>query len=253
VKKLLFRADRMSLVYRYLLEEGKLDLISQIAVESKLIPIEQLMWKRSPFDFSIIALSDFYPADMEDVFVKVLIEKCSFEFVCLLNKTKTQEMGVPERLKGAKALSLWKSEAKIGKPKKEWIPRALFLLECIADSLHLIKQDEINDLLLLNAQSVIHNNICLKTNSVLLYQRLVNCEQLAFVPSASSASARTRLLKLYDRRSNLIEVTQKEKIYNFFCLFFFEIGFERGSVCFGERAERASARILERRVCFASV
>lgn len=189
VKTELLRPDRVAKMYRYLLEEGKLDLVKKVVVSTELVDLEKLIWHEPEFEIPVLALSTFYPADMEGIFVK--------------------ELGVAERLRGRTAFALWQKEATPGKHKNDWTKRGVFLLECISDGIHMLKQDEIDSMLLLSASGMVSNNVCLKTDSQLLYNRLgPSCQQLAYLPPIVQTAARTRLLKLYDRRSSMLDVAK---------------------------------------------
>lgn len=187
VKAELLRADRMASVYRYLLEEHSLHLVKKVVVGGELIELENLIWQEPEFDVPVKALSSIYPSDMEGIFVK--------------------ELGVAERLRGRTAFTLWQAEAQPGMHKSNWTKRGVFLLECIADGIHMLKQDEIDSMLLLTAGGTVSNNVCLKTDSVILYNRLGSgCVQLAYMPPVVQMPSRTRLLKLYEKRSSMYNV-----------------------------------------------
>ena len=75
--------------------------------------------------------------------------------------------------------------------------RYTFLLECVSEGLHSLKQDEIDSMPLLSATGVILASVCLKTDSDVLYHRLApDCPVLAFLPPSVNAIARARLLKV---------------------------------------------------------
>lgn len=103
VKALLLRSDRMALVYRYLLEQGKLGLVKKVVVENELIELDKLIWSVPPFDLPVVALGAHYPADMEGLFVKELnipdrIKVIVFVFLHLVLPRKTKGQSCSQAL-----------------------------------------------------------------------------------------------------------------------------------------------------------